>query len=192
MAARKKVLIIGGGFAGLTCAQKLANDDRFEVTLIDRRNHHLFQPLLYQVATASLAAPDIARSLRGVLASAANVTVLLDDITSIDAEAREARSAEASYPYDYLVLATGARTSFFGNDGWAEHTVGLKCLNDAQAIRRRVLSSLEAAERSTDPEEQRRLMTVVIVGAGPTGVHTDPRSAVSTKNAALTGCGQYA
>lgn len=166
----RKVLIIGGGFAGLACAQKLANDSRFAVTLVDRRNHHLFQPLLYQVATASLAAPDIARSLRGILSSASNVTVLLDDITEIDHEAHEVRSEENTYPYDSLVLSTGARTSYFGNDDWAKHTVGLKSLEDAQQIRRRILNSLELAERSTDPEEQERLMSVVIVGAGPTGV----------------------
>lgn len=166
----RKVLIIGGGFAGLACAQKLANDKRFAVTLVDRRNHHLFQPLLYQVATASLAAPDIARSLRGVLSKAPNVTVLLDDIDEIDCRAKEARSAENSYPYDSLILATGAHTSFFGNDDWARHTVGLKSLEDAQTIRRRVLTGLEQAERTNDPEERKRLMTVVIVGAGPTGV----------------------
>ncbi|MDA0767813.1 MAG: NAD(P)/FAD-dependent oxidoreductase [Verrucomicrobia bacterium] len=170
MPGPRKVLIIGGGFAGLACAQKLANDSRFAVTLIDRRNHHLFQPLLYQVATASLAAPDIARSLRGVLASAANVTVLLDDITTIDCDTHTARSADNTYPFDSLVLATGAHTSFFGKDEWASHTVGLKSLEDAQTIRRRVLTGLERAECSADPDERRRLMTVVIVGGGPTGV----------------------
>jgi NADH dehydrogenase len=170
MPGPKKILIIGGGFAGLACAQKLANDSRFEVTLVDRRNHHLFQPLLYQVATASLAAPDIARSLRGVLAKAANVSVFLDDILTIDCEAREARAEENTYPYDSLILATGATTSYFGKTDWERHTVGLKTLDDAQAIRRRVLTGLEQAERSTNPEERQRLMTVVIVGAGPTGV----------------------
>lgn len=170
MAPPRKVVIVGGGFAGLACAQKLAHDRRFEVTLIDRRNHHLFQPLLYQVATASLAAPDIARSLRGVLHKARNVTVLLDRITEIRPRKREVRSAHTSYPYDFLVLATGADTSFFGNDQWRRNTIGLKSLEDAQTIRRRVLTALEDAERSGDEMERRRLMTIVIVGAGPTGV----------------------
>ncbi len=170
MSPPRKVVIVGGGFAGLSCAQKLANDERFEVTLIDRRNHHLFQPLLYQVATAALAAPDIARSLRGVLSRARNVTVFLDKITDLLPRKREIRSAKATYPYDYLVLATGARTSFFGNEQWRRNTIGLKTLEDAQAIRRHVLTSLEEAERSDDEDERRRLMTVAIVGAGPTGV----------------------
>jgi NADH dehydrogenase len=170
MTPKKKVVIVGGGFAGLACARKLANDKRFAITLLDRENHHLFQPLLYQVATAALAAPDIARSLRGILHQARNVTVLLDKITEIDADQQEVRSVEASYPYDYLVLATGARASFFGNEHWRQNTVGLKTLDDAQAIRRRVLNALEHAERCHDENLRRRLMTVVIVGAGPTGV----------------------
>lgn len=170
MKSPRKVVIVGGGFAGLACARRLANDRRFEVTLLDRHNHHLFQPLLYQVATASLAAPDIARSLRGVLSGARNTTVILDHITDVDTKAKEIRSAHGSYPYDYLVLAAGARTSFFGNDQWRKFTVGLKTLDDAQTIRRRVLNSLEVAERTSDETERRRLMTIVIVGAGPTGV----------------------
>ena len=115
------MVIVGGGFAGLACARNLANDKRFAITLLDRENHHLFQPLLYQVATAALAAPDIARSLRGILHQARNVTVFLDKITEIDADQQEVRSAEGSYPYDYLVLATGARTSFFGNEHWRQY-----------------------------------------------------------------------
>lgn len=166
----RRVVIVGGGFAGLACARKLANDERFEVTLIDRCNHHLFQPLLYQVATASLAAPDIARSLRGILHKARNVTVILDTVTAIDPDKREVSSAQSSYPFDYLILATGARTSYFGNDHWEAHTVGLKTLEDAQTIRRRVLTALETAEREDDPSLRERLMTVLIVGAGPTGV----------------------
>ena len=130
MPGPKKVLIIGGGFAGLACAQQLAEDRRFQVTLIDKENHHLFQPLLYQVATTSLAAPDIARSLRGILSKAENVTVLLDTITTIDPAEKVARSEKGEYSFDYLVLACGVRTSFFGNDHWAEHTMGLKTLGD--------------------------------------------------------------
>ncbi len=171
MHTSRKVLIIGGGFAGLQCANNLANDERFAVTLVDRTNHHLFQPLLYQVATASLAAPDIARSIRQILADAKNVTVLMDEIIGIDPSARRATgSSGGSYDYDYLVLAAGARTGYFGHDDWAKYSLGLKSLADAQNIRRTVLSNLERAELSNDEAERARLMTVAIVGGGPTGV----------------------
>lgn len=166
----KKVLIIGGGFAGLSCAQKLAGNDDFQVTIIDRQNHHLFQPLLYQVATAALATTDIARSLRQILAKADNVKVIMDDITNVDPKTQVATSAEESYEYDYLVMATGMRTSFFGNDQWSEHVIGLKSLADAYSVRKRVLEALETAERITDVEERKRLMTITIIGGGPTGV----------------------
>jgi NADH:ubiquinone reductase (H+-translocating) len=167
----RKVLIIGGGFAGLELARGLANDNRFEVTLIDRTNHHLFQPLLYQVATASLAAPDIARSIRQILENARNVTVLMDEVTSIEPDEKRATGLSGTvYTYDYLLLAAGARTSYFGNDAWAAHTMGLKSLADAQNIRRTVLSNLERAELTTDEAERTRLMTVAIIGGGPTGV----------------------
>jgi len=167
----RKVLIIGGGFAGLECALRLANDDRFAVTLVDRTNHHLFQPLLYQVASASLAAPDIARSIRQILAKAKNVTVLMDEITDIDTATQSASSLSGTvYSYDYLLLAAGARTSYFGNDDWAKYSLGLKSLADAQDIRRKVLSNLEKAELTDDIEKRERLMTVAIVGGGPTGV----------------------
>jgi NADH:ubiquinone reductase (H+-translocating) len=167
----RQLLIIGGGFAGLECASQLANDKRFEITLVDRTNHHLFQPLLYQVATASLAAPDIARSIRQILANAKNVTVLMDEITGIDPATKCTTSRSGTqYHYDYLLLAAGARTSYFGNDEWAKHSLGLKSLADAQNIRRTVLSNLERAELTTDDAERCRLMTVAIVGGGPTGV----------------------
>ena len=166
-----KLLIIGGGFAGLECARRLANDDRFDITLVDRTNHHLFQPLLYQVATASLAGPDIARSIRQILAGARNVTVLMDEISAIDAAGKSATGISGTvYPFDYLLLAAGARTGYFGNDAWAAHSLGLKSLADAQNIRRTVLSNLERAELTTDEAERERLMTVAIVGGGPTGV----------------------
>lgn len=167
----KKVIIIGGGFAGLECARKLANDQRFEVTLLDRTNHHLFQPLLYQVATASLAAPDIARSIRQILSDAKNVTVLMDEIVSISPGEKSltGKSGEV-FRFDYLVLAAGARTGFFGNDAWEEHTLGLKSLADAQNIRRKILLNLELAELTKDEAERKRLMTIAIVGGGPTGV----------------------
>ena len=167
----RKLLIIGGGFAGLECARRLANDNRFEITLIDRTNHHLFQPLLYQVATASLAGPDIARSIRQILAGARNVTVLMDEITAIDPGGKHATGLSgAVYHFDCLLFAAGARTGYFGNDAWAAHSLGLKSLADAQNIRRTVLSNLERAELTTDEAERRRLMTVAIVGGGPTGV----------------------
>jgi NADH dehydrogenase len=168
---KRKVLIIGGGFAGLECALNLSNDDRFEVTLVDRTNHHLFQPLLYQVATASLTGPDIARSIRQILAKAKNVTVLMDEVLNIDTATRQATGKSGTvYGYDYLLLSAGARTGYFGNDHWAEHSLGLKSLADAQAIRRRVLSNLELAELTTSESERTKLMTVAIVGGGPTGV----------------------
>ncbi|MEO7099322.1 MAG: NAD(P)/FAD-dependent oxidoreductase [Luteolibacter sp.] len=167
----RKLLIIGGGFAGLECASKLANDERFEITLVDRTNHHLFQPLLYQVASASLAALDIARSIRQILADAKNVSVLMDEISSIDTAAKQAIGSSGTiYSYDTLLLAAGARTGYFGHDEWAKNSLGLKSLADAQNIRRTVLSNLERAELSTDEAERNRLMTIAIVGGGPTGV----------------------
>ncbi len=169
--APRKVLIIGGGFAGLECARKLANDKRFDVTLLDRTNHHLFQPLLYQVATASLAAPDIARSIRQILANAKNVTVLMDEVTAISPDEKTVTGKTGgTYTFDYLVLAAGAKTGFFGNDHWEANSLGLKSLADAQDIRRKILSNLERAELTTDYAERERLMTIAIVGGGPTGV----------------------
>lgn len=167
----RRVLILGGGFAGLECARALANDGRFGVTLLDRTNHHLFQPLLYQVATASLAGPDIARSIRQILAEAGNVTVLMDEVVGLELEARRAlgRSGQP-YEYDYLVVAVGARTSYFGHPEWEANTLGLKTLADAQAIRRQVLSNLELAELELAEAQRRKLMTIVVVGGGPTGV----------------------
>ena len=167
----RQVVIIGGGFAGLECARRLANDRRFSVTLIDRTNHHLFQPLLYQVATASLAAPDIARSLRQILNKARNVTVLMDEVTELSTSRRMVHGRSGKdYHYDYLLLAAGVHTSFFGKSEWEEHTMGLKYLSEAQDIRRAVLSNLERAELSESEDERKLLMTVAIVGGGPTGV----------------------
>ena len=170
MNAPHKVLIVGAGFGGLSCAQKLANDSRFEVTLIDRQNHHLFQPLLYQVATAALSAPDIARSVRAILEKASNVNVLLDQIEHIDPDKNEAKGKSKTYNYDSLVLATGVRTSFFGKEEWRDKVSGMKTLADAHHIRHRFLDALEEAEKCDDPKERQRLMTIAIVGGGPTGV----------------------
>lgn len=167
----KKILIIGGGFAGLECARKLSEVLHFEVTLVDRTNHHVFQPLLYQVATATLAAPDIARSLRSVLADAENVKVLCDEIIDIDAEQKVATGDSGKiYAYDRIVVCPGGVTSFFGNDHWEEYTIGLKNLGDAYKVRSTVLDNLEKAELSEDEGERKKLMTIVIVGGGPTGV----------------------
>ena len=165
-----RVLIIGGGFAGLKCASELANDHRFQVTLLDKQNHHCFQPLLYQVATAALSAPDIARSLRDLLQRARNVSVLMDEVDEINPEAKEVVTKKNTYQYDTLVLAAGAQTSYFGNDDWGKHSVGLKSIQDARFIRKRVLSALERAERCPTDSERKRLMTIAIVGGGPTGV----------------------
>ena len=167
----KKVVIIGGGFAGLECAKQLANKATFEVTLIDRTNHHLFQPLLYQVATATLPSHDIARSLRSILADAENVTVLMDEVTEIDAEGKAVHGKSGKvYDFDTLVVAAGAKTGYFGNDHWAAHTLGMKTLAEAYDVRETVLKNLEKAELSDDAAERKRLMTIAIVGGGPTGV----------------------
>lgn len=167
----KKVLVIGGGFAGLACVKGLANKDEVSVTLVDKTNHHVFQPLLYQVATATLAATDISRSLRGVFAKAENVSVFMDEIETVNVEGKYAVGKSGrQYPYDSLVMAAGARTGYFGNDHWSEHTIGLKSLNDAYRIRQTVLNNLEQAELTDDAEERKRLMTIAITGGGPTGV----------------------
>lgn len=166
-----RVLIIGGGFAGLECARTLSKVLHFDITLVDKTNHHLFQPLLYQVATATLSAPDIARSLRSILDKADNVKVLCDDIIDINIEGKEAQGVSGkNYAYDKIVVCAGGVTSFFGKDHWAEHTIGLKNLGDAYKIRKTVLNNLELAELTDDRELQRKLMTIVIVGGGPTGV----------------------
>ena len=163
------VVIVGGGFAGLTAARALAGGP-VQVTLLDRRNHHVFQPLLYQVATAGLSATDIAAPLRHILRHHANITVLLGDARRVDTAARKVVLDDGELGYDFLILATGATHSYFGHDEWARHAPGLKTLEDALFIRRRTLLAFERAERETDPARRRRLLTFVIIGAGPTGV----------------------
>jgi NADH dehydrogenase len=176
---QRHVVIIGGGFGGLAAARLLGRKGRgkVRVTLVDRQNHHLFQPLLYQVATAALAAPDIASPIRKVVRKFAHVTVLMADVTSIDRATRtvhlapDASGASArALEYDDLILATGMVTSWFGHPEWAAHAPGLKSLADALDIRRRVLGAFEAAEREDDPDRRRALTTFVVVGGGPTGV----------------------
>ncbi|HEY4393998.1 MAG TPA: NAD(P)/FAD-dependent oxidoreductase [Polyangia bacterium] len=169
-AGRPKVVIIGAGFGGLSAAKALGGTD-LAVTVVDRLNYHLFQPLLYQVAMAGLSATDVAYPIRRILRHHANIEVLLDEVQRIDLGRRRVRLADGiELAYDYLIIAAGAETSYFGHGDWAAVAPGLKDLNDAFEIRRRVLSALEAAERTDDPEEKRRLLTFVVVGGGPTGV----------------------
>jgi NADH dehydrogenase len=163
------VVILGGGFGGLNAARELA-DKAVRVTLIDRRNHHLFQPLLYQVATAALNPSDIAVPIRRILRKQRNVEVLLAEAVSIDLSNRVVQLDEGSVSYDYLIAATGARHSYFGHDEWAPFAPGLKSIRDALDIRRRVLSAFELAEREEDATRRDAWLTFVVVGAGPTGV----------------------
>jgi NADH dehydrogenase len=164
-----RVVIVGGGFGGLFAARALAGADA-QVTLLDRHNYHLFQPLLYQVATASLSPGDIASPIRWILRHQPNVEVLLAEASAIDTAGRRVLIDGGAVGYDYLVVATGAAHAYFGHPEWAARAPGLKTLDDALEMRRRVLLSFEAAERETDPDAQRRLLTFVIVGGGPTGV----------------------
>ena len=163
------MVIIGGGFAGLHAARALDGAAARD-TLLDRHNYHLFQPLLYQVATASLSPGDVASPIRWILRHQKNVQVLLAEAREIDPIGRRVILDGESLSYDYLVVATGSAHAYFGHPEWAERAPGLKTLDDALAMRRRVLLAFEAAERETDAEKQRRLLTFVIVGAGPTGV----------------------
>ncbi|MGH6719548.1 MAG: NAD(P)/FAD-dependent oxidoreductase [Alphaproteobacteria bacterium] len=161
--------MVGAGFGGLAAARALAGAP-VRVTVIDRRNHHLFQPLLYQVATAGLSPADIAQPVRAVLRGQRNTQVLLDKVLGIDADRRVVILRKREIAYDYLVIATGSRHSYFGRDEWAGRAPGLKSLEDATAIRRTILEAFEKAEYEDDPARRRRLLTFVMVGAGPTGV----------------------
>ncbi len=166
----KNVIIVGGGFAGISVAQKLASSD-VNITIIDKTNHHLFQPLLYQVATAALSPGDIAMPIRAIFSKQKNVEVILGEVTGIDKEDNNVHLKNGSLlPFDYLVLAPGAQYNYFGNDDWKKHAPGLKSLSDALDIRERILLSLEQAEQLTDPEERKPYLTYVIIGGGPTGV----------------------
>lgn len=169
LAGRPHVVIVGAGFAGLTAAQKLAKAP-VRVTLIDRRNHHLFQPLLYQVATAGLSPNQIATPIRTIVRKQANTDVLLGEVSSVDPKAQTVTLGNRRVGYDYLILATGARHAYFGHDEWEPVAPGLKSLDDATEIRKRVLLAFERAELEPDPAERARLLTFVVIGAGPTGV----------------------
>lgn len=167
---RRHVVIVGGGFGGLACAKSLARAP-VHVTLLDRSNHYLFQPLLYQVAMAGLSPAEIAVPIRSVLRSQANARVLLAEVSGVDVAARRVLLRDAApIEYDFLVLAQGAENHYFGHDAWAKVAPGLKDLDDAVEIRRRVLLAFEAAEREDDPELRRRHLSFVVIGGGPTGV----------------------
>ncbi len=167
--ASKHVLVLGAGFGGLTFCQTFRHSQA-SVTLVDAQNHHLFQPLLYQVAAAGLSAPEIAEPARSILSRRPDVTVLMDRVTGFDLAARRVHCQAHELSYDYLVVALGGVTSYFGHPEWAEFAPGLKSLEDALRIRREVLLAFERAENEPDPAVRRRLMTLVVVGGGPTGV----------------------
>ncbi|MEM6694475.1 MAG: NAD(P)/FAD-dependent oxidoreductase [Pseudomonadota bacterium] len=167
--SRKRVVIIGAGFGGMTAAKTLAKAD-VDITVVDRRNYHLFQPLLYQVATADLSPADVAWPIRGIFAKDENVQVALNEVRDIDLQAREVIGETQRFPYDYLIVASGARHSYFGNDHWEPHAPGLKRIIDATEVRKRVLMAFERAEVSTSKAEQDRQLTFAVIGGGPTGV----------------------
>jgi NADH dehydrogenase len=164
-----RVLVLGAGFGGLTFCEKFRHP-RAEVTIVDRTNHHLFQPLLYQVATAGLSAPDIAQPIRSILADVPRLHVVMDEVHEFDLANKRVSCRSNTFEYDYLLLALGSVTSYFGHEDWKQHAHGLKTIDDALAIRDHILLAFERAENTPDPKEQQRLMTMVIVGGGPTGV----------------------
>jgi NADH dehydrogenase len=166
---RPMVVIVGAGFGGLAAAKALAGAP-VDVTVIDRHNYHLFQPLLYQVATAGLSPSDVAQPIRGIIGRQPNTTVMLARVTAIDVGSRAVICGARRVPYDTLILATGARHAYFGKDEWEKHAPGLKKIEDATAIRRRVLLAFEEAEQEVDSAARRRLLNFVIIGGGPTGV----------------------
>ncbi len=170
MKTKKKVIVIGAGFGGLQVVHTLANRKDFEVIVIDKTNHHLFQPLLYQVATAVLSPADIAIPTRSITTNYKNVKLYMARVDKIDFETNEVYFGNGKETYDFLVIATGAQTSYFGNEEWKKHTFGLKNLKDALAIRRQILLSFEEAELSGDPEKIEQMLNYVIIGGGPTGV----------------------
>ncbi|HEY4368510.1 MAG TPA: NAD(P)/FAD-dependent oxidoreductase [Steroidobacteraceae bacterium] len=166
----KKVLIVGAGFAGLNAARKLRSVRDVDVTVIDRENHHLFQPLLYQVAMAALSPADIAAPIRSLLSGSTNTRVIQATVKSVDVAGKRVITEAEEYSYDYLLLACGAKHAYFGHEEWEANAPGLKTLPQATEIRRRVLEAFEAAERDTDPGKRRQHLTFVVVGGGPTGV----------------------
>lgn len=176
----KEIVVIGGGFGGLTFCQHFHHPNA-RVTIIDKHNHHLFQPLLYQVATAGLSAPEIAQPIRSILSDREDIEVLLDEAREIKLEAKQVVLRKQTLNYDYLVLAMGGGTSYFGHPEWEQFAPGLKSLEDAIRIRREVLLAFEMAETEPNPEERQRLMTIVVAGGGPTGVELAGAFAELTK-----------
>ena len=168
-AQKPHVVIVGAGFGGLEAAKKLGSQP-LRLTVIDRTNYHLFQPLLYQVATAALSPADIAAPIRAILTKHDNIEVMLAEVKTIDADARKVSTGEREISYDYLIVATGSRHSYFGNDEWEKLAPGLKSLEDAVEIRRRLLLAFEYAEKISDETARKAAMTFAIVGGGPTGV----------------------
>ena len=165
-----RVVIVGGGFAGLNGAKGLRRASNVEITLIDRRNYHLFQPLLYQVAMAGLSPADIAAPIRSMLSRQRNVEVVQDEVVDVDLSGRNVQTRGGQIGFDYLVLACGAQHSYFGKNEWEEHAPGLKTIEQATEIRRRVLTAFESAERTSDAQRRKQWLTFVVVGGGPTGV----------------------
>ncbi|MEM1086777.1 MAG: NAD(P)/FAD-dependent oxidoreductase [Pseudomonadota bacterium] len=171
MAEKHHVVVVGGGFGGLSCVNEIRGKRNVRVTLIDQKNHHLFQPLLYQVATTILPTSDVAWPLRRLVRKCRNVTTLMAEVSGVDKDAKTVSLSNGeTISFDSLVLATGARHSYFGNEHWEEHAPGLKTLEDAIKIRRRILSAFEKAELATTEEERKAHQTFAIIGAGPTGV----------------------
>lgn len=165
-----KVIVVGGGFGGLTCARRLARHSELDILVLDRRNHHLFQPLLYQVAMAGLSPADIAMPIRSVFRKRSNVRVLMAEVESVDLKARRISTSAGPFEFDHLVLACGSEHSYFGHEDWEDFAPGLKTVEQATEIRRRVLTAFEKAETQKDPEQLRQWLTFVVIGGGPTGV----------------------
>ena len=164
------IVLVGAGFVGMNAAKDLAKSSKLHLTVIDRSNHHLFQPLLYQVAAAGLSPAEIAVPIRSLFSNQDNVKVVQDKIISVNPKTKKVTGANGEYPYDYLILAAGATHNYFGNEHWETRAPGLKTLSQATEIRRRIMTAFEKAEVELDPEERKKLLTFVVVGGGPTGV----------------------
>lgn len=166
----KRVIIVGGGFAGLNAAKVLCKNKEIHLTLIDRRNYHLFQPLLYQVAMAALGPAEIAQPIRSLFSGYENVRILQEEVRAVDRPNKVVITNYSSYEYDYLILGCGVQHAYFGHEEWEEFAPGLKTIEQATEIRRRVLTAFELAEKEKDPTRQKQLLTFVVIGGGPTGV----------------------
>ena len=166
----KNIVLVGAGFVGMNAAKDLAKSSKLRLTVIDRSNHHLFQPLLYQVAAAGLSPAEIAVPIRSLFSNKDNVKVVQDKVISVDPKTKKVTGGNGEYPYDYLILAAGATHNYFGNEHWEKRAPGLKTLSQATEIRRRIMTAFEKAEVELDPEERKKLLTFVVVGGGPTGV----------------------